>query len=165
MTISHKHDRLTVSRNLDGSRSYCIGCNVETLGVLKRPLTPKAHANTVRRADGEFTAEKPRDLRFFEIVKLRPWNDPYPSGGKKRDAIQPTFTAVQRLRAAQYGYVSVTESIQQNYELIKQILESYGISMTRRQVRAGVERIREESIEEASKVLTDDVPRRNLSVA
>jgi NTE family protein len=71
----------------------------------------------------------------------------------------------QRLRAAQYGYISVTESIQQSYELIKQVLESYGILMTRRQVRQGVERFREEDTEEASKVLTHDVPRRNLSVA
>jgi predicted acylesterase/phospholipase RssA len=71
----------------------------------------------------------------------------------------------QRLRAAQYGYISVTESIQQNYELIKQILESYGILMTQRQVRQGVERFREEDTEEASRVLTHDVPRRNLSVA
>lgn len=71
----------------------------------------------------------------------------------------------QRLHAAQYGYISVTESIQQNYDLIKQVLETYGISMTRKQVRAGVESIREDNEEEASKVLLRDVPRRNLSVA
>ena len=71
----------------------------------------------------------------------------------------------QRLRAAQYGYISVTESITQNYELIQQILESYGILMTRRQVREGVERFREEDTKETSRVLTRDVPRRNLSVA
>lgn len=70
-----------------------------------------------------------------------------------------------RLRAAQYGYISVTESITQSYELIKQILDSYGILMTRRQVREGIERFREEDTEEASRVLTHDVPRRNLSVA
>jgi NTE family protein len=69
------------------------------------------------------------------------------------------------LRAAQYGYISVTESITQNYELVKQILDSYGISMTRRQVREGIERFREDDTEEASRVLTHDVPRRNLSVA
>lgn len=87
---------------------------------------------------------KESDVHFFRLNALAYW---------------------QRLRAAQYGYISVTESIQQNYELIKQILESYGILMTRRQVREGVERFREEDIEEASKVLTHDVPRRNLSVA
>ncbi|MFI5366676.1 MAG: patatin-like phospholipase family protein [Candidatus Binatia bacterium] len=71
----------------------------------------------------------------------------------------------QRLHAAQYGYISVTESIQQNYDLIKQVLETYGILMTRKQVRAGVESIREDNEDEASKVLLRDVPRRNLSVA
>jgi len=71
----------------------------------------------------------------------------------------------QRLPAAQYGYISVTESIQQNYDLIKQILESYGILMTRKQVRAGLESLRDDDEEEASKVLLRDVPRRNLSVA
>jgi NTE family protein len=87
---------------------------------------------------------KESDIRFFRLNALAYW---------------------QRLRAAQYGYISVTESIRQNYELIKQILESYGILMTRRQVREGVERFREEDTEEASRVLTHDVPRRNLSVA
>jgi NTE family protein len=71
----------------------------------------------------------------------------------------------QRLPAAQYGYISVTESIQQNYDLIKQILEVYGILMTRTQVRAGIESLRDDNEEEASKVLLRDVPRRNLSVA
>jgi hypothetical protein len=32
-------------------------------------------------------------------------------------------------------------------------------------VRAGVERLRDEDSEEASKVLTDDVPSRNLRIA
>ncbi len=87
---------------------------------------------------------KESDVHFFRLNALAYW---------------------QRLRAAQYGYISVTESIQQNYELIKQILESYGILMTRRQVREGVERFREEDTEKTSRVLTNDVPRRNLSVA
>jgi hypothetical protein len=37
--------------------------------------------------------------------------------------------------------------------------------MTRRQVREGLERFREEDTGEAARVLTEDVPRRNLSVA
>jgi len=52
---------------------------------------------------------KETDAHFFQLSAMSYW---------------------QRMRAAQYGYVSVTESIQQNYELIKQILESYGILMT-----------------------------------
>jgi predicted acylesterase/phospholipase RssA len=87
---------------------------------------------------------KESDVHFFQLNALAYW---------------------QRLRAAQYGYISVTESITQNYELIRQIMESYGILMTRRQVREGVERFREEDSEETSRVLTHDVPRRNLSVA
>ena len=87
---------------------------------------------------------KETDVHFFELSTMAYW---------------------QRLRAAQYGYISVTESIQQNYELIKQILDSYGILMTRRQVRAGVERIREDDGEQASEVLTNDIPRRDLNVA
>ncbi len=71
----------------------------------------------------------------------------------------------QRLDAAQHGYISVTESIQQNYDLIKQLFESYGLTMTRKEVRAGIERLREDDEESASDVLLRDVPRRNLSVA
>jgi len=87
---------------------------------------------------------KETDIRFFELNALSHW---------------------QRLRAAKYGYISVTESVTQNYDLIKQILENYGILMTRRQVREGLERFREEDTGEAARVLTEDVPRRNLSVA
>ncbi len=95
------------------------------------------------RGDIVVIEPKETDRHFFQLSAMSYW---------------------QRLRAGQYGYISVTESIQQNYDLIKQILESYGILMTRRQVRAGVERIREES-DDAAGVLTNDVPSRNLSVA
>ncbi len=71
----------------------------------------------------------------------------------------------QRLDAAQHGYISVTESIQQNYDLIKQLFESYGVTMTRKEVRAGIERLRDDDDDSASDVLLRDVPRRNLSVA
>ncbi len=96
------------------------------------------------RGDIVVIEPKETDLHFFQLNALAYW---------------------QRIRAAHLGYISVNESIQHNYDLIKQILESYGILLTRRQVRAGVERIREESTEEASSVLTDEVPSRNLSVA
>jgi predicted acylesterase/phospholipase RssA len=96
------------------------------------------------RGDIVVIEPKETDVHFFQLNALAYW---------------------QRLRAGQYGYISVTESIQQNYDLIKQILESYGILMTRKQVRAGLERIRDEDSEEASKVLMRDVPRRHLSVA
>jgi len=87
---------------------------------------------------------KETDIRFFQLNVMSHW---------------------QRLRAAKYGYISVTDSVMRNYDLIKQVLERYGILMTRRQVREGIERFRVEDTGEASQVLTQDVPRRNLSVA
>lgn len=84
------------------------------------------------------------DFHFFELSALAFW---------------------QRVAAANHGYISVSESIEHNYDLIKQILASYGILMTRKQVRAGVERIREAGEEEASEVLTEESPRRRLHVA
>jgi NTE family protein len=96
------------------------------------------------RGDIVVVEPKETDRHFFQLSAMAYW---------------------QRLTAAQYGYVSVTESIEQNYDLIKHILESYGVSMTRREARAGVERIREEDPQEVSDVLMRDVPRRNLSVA
>jgi predicted acylesterase/phospholipase RssA len=96
------------------------------------------------RGDIVVIEPKETDKHFFQLNALAYW---------------------QRIRAAQFGYISVIESIQDNYDLIKQILESYGIAMTRRQVRASVERIREEDIEESADVLTQEVPTRALSVA
>jgi NTE family protein len=95
---------------------------------------------------GDILVIEPRetDSRFFELNAMSHW---------------------QRLRAAKYGYISVTDSVMRNYDLIKQILEKYDILMTRRQVREGVECFREEDTGEAARVLTQEVPRRNLSVA
>lgn len=95
---------------------------------------------------GDIVVIEPRetDYHFFELSALAFW---------------------QRVAAANHGYISVSQSIEQNYDLMKQILASYGISMTRKQVRAGVERIREAGEEEASDVLTEESPRRNLHVA
>ncbi len=96
------------------------------------------------RGDIVVIEPKETDRHFFQLSAMAYW---------------------QRLTAAQYGYVSVTESIQQNYDLIKQILETYGVSMTRKEVRAGLEQLREDAEDGAEKVLLRDVPRRNLSVA
>jgi len=96
---------------------------------------------------GDIIVIEPRetDLHLFQMNPLAYW---------------------ERLRAAQLGYISVTESIEQHYELIKPILESYGITMTRREVRHGVEKIKaEEDLTEGTEVLTREVPRRRLSVA
>jgi NTE family protein len=68
-------------------------------------------------------------------------------------------------RAGRYGYTSVTHSIDTHYDLIKQILQSYGILMTRREVREGLERMNRGSFGETAEVLLRDVPRRKLDVA
>lgn len=97
------------------------------------------------RGDIVVIEPKENDTHFFEMNALAYW---------------------QRIQAAEHGYLSVADSIQDNFELIKQILESYGIAMTRRQVQAGAERMREDDdLEKAASVLTRDVPRRDLSVA
>lgn len=96
--------------------------------------------------EGDIVVIEPKetDVHFFQTNPINYW---------------------ERIRAAQYGYLSVTESIEHNYDLIKQILETYGIAMTRKQVRVGVERIREASAGDADAVLSREVPPRSLSVA
>ncbi|HSQ00071.1 MAG TPA: hypothetical protein VL049_22840, partial [Candidatus Dormibacteraeota bacterium] len=71
----------------------------------------------------------------------------------------------ERLRAAQLGYVSVTESIERQYELVKSVLERYGLTITRREVRESVDRIRDENVADATDALTREVPKRRLRVA
>jgi len=69
-------------------------------------------------------------------------------------------------KAGRHGYVSVTQSIETHYEIFKQVLQSYGILMTRREVREGLEQMRRfSSTEESSDVLMREVPRRDLDVA
>jgi len=87
---------------------------------------------------------KEDDTRFFQMNALAYW---------------------QRIEAAEFGYLSVVDSIQANFDLIRRILERYGITMTRRQAQEGAERIREDDVAAAATVLTRDLPRRKLNVA
>ena len=87
---------------------------------------------------------KETDWRFFQLNALAYW---------------------QRIRAAKYGYLSAIESISEHYDLMREILESYGISMTRRRVQTNLERFRENDPEVTSEVLTNDVAARDLSAA
>ncbi len=96
------------------------------------------------RGDVIVIEPKESDFRFFQLNALAYW---------------------ERLRAAQYGYASVSESIESNYELIKAVLERYGLTVTRREVRHSMSAMRDEDIEEATQALTREVPRRRLSVA
>ncbi|HZP42975.1 MAG TPA: patatin-like phospholipase family protein [Candidatus Binatia bacterium] len=68
--------------------------------------------------------------------------------------------------AGAHGYLSVTESIEAHYELIRQILQSYGVLMTRKEVREGLERLLRTGTSDApDDVLLREVPKRNLHVA
>lgn len=87
---------------------------------------------------------KESDVHFFNLNVLNYW---------------------ERLRAAQMGYASVSESIESNYDLVKSILERYGLTMTRREVRQSMDKIREENVVGATEALTREVPRRRLRVA
>jgi predicted acylesterase/phospholipase RssA len=85
------------------------------------------------------------DLTFFKMAPLNLW------AGRSAGA---------------HGYLSVTQSIETHYELIRQILQSYGVLMTRREVREGLERLlRTEPTEAPDDVLLREVPRRDLHVA
>jgi len=87
---------------------------------------------------------KESDVHFFQLNVLSYW---------------------ERLKAAQIGYASVTESIERNYDLVKAILERYGLTMTRREVRQSMGKIRDEGLLEGTEALTREVPRRRLRVA
>jgi len=87
---------------------------------------------------------KETDVHFFQLSALSYW---------------------ERLRAAQLGYASVSESIEHNYDLVRSIVERYGLTMTRREVRQSMDKIREESVAGATEALTREVPRRRLRVA
>ncbi|MGH7788988.1 MAG: patatin-like phospholipase family protein [Candidatus Binatia bacterium] len=87
---------------------------------------------------------KETDAHFFQLNALAYW---------------------ERLRAAQFGYASVSESIETNYELVKSILERYGLAMTRREVRHSMDKMREDDVVEATEALTREVPKRRLRVA
>jgi uncharacterized protein YjiS (DUF1127 family) len=72
----------------------------------------------------------------------------------------------ERRWAAEHGYLSVTQSIERQYDRIRQILESYGIQMTRRETREKLAQIKDATLKDASaSPLLDDVPRRNVTVA
>ena len=68
--------------------------------------------------------------------------------------------------AGAHGYLSVTETVESHYDLIRQILQSYGVQMTRKEVREGLERLlTSEKGESPDDVLLRDIPKRNLHVA
>jgi predicted acylesterase/phospholipase RssA len=72
----------------------------------------------------------------------------------------------ERRVAAEHGYLSVTQSIERQFDRVRQILESYGIQLTRRETRERLEQIRASKVQPSrSSFLSQDVPRKNVTVA
>ena len=85
------------------------------------------------------------DLAFFKMAPLNLWAS---------------------RSAGAHGYLSVTETVESHYELIRQILQSYGVQMTRKEVREGLERLLTSDADgDARRSALRDVPKRNLHVA
>src|SRR3989442_6647028 len=68
------------------------------------------------------------DLSFFRMNPLAFW---------------------ERRLAAEHGYVSVTQSIERQFERVRQILESYGIQLTRRETRERLEQIKAPKVQQS----------------
>jgi predicted acylesterase/phospholipase RssA len=84
------------------------------------------------------------DLLFFKMAPLNIW------AGRNAGA---------------HGYLSVTQLIESHYELLRAILQSYGIQLTRKEVREGLERLLTTDRESPDDVLLREIPRRDLHVA
>ena len=109
------------------------------LGIQQYQDDPNFQGDIILLEPGE------TDLAFFKMAPLNLW------AGRSAGA---------------HGYLSVTQAIEAHYELIRQILQSYGVLMTRKEVREGLERLlRTEPTEGPEDVLLRDVPKRNLHVA
>jgi predicted acylesterase/phospholipase RssA len=109
------------------------------LGIQQYQDDPNFEGDIILLEPGE------SDLAFFKMAPLNLW------AGRSAGA---------------HGYLSVTQAIEAHYELIRQIVQSYGVLMTRKEVREGLERLlRTQPSEGPEDVLLRDVPKRNLHVA
>jgi predicted acylesterase/phospholipase RssA len=109
------------------------------LGLRQYQEDPNFHGDIILIEPAE------RDVEFFKMTPVNFWKGQM---------------------AGQHGYISVTQSIENHYDVIRQVLQNYGILMTRKDVREGLERMRRaRDLEEADEVLLRDVPRRDLHVA
>ena len=64
------------------------------------------------------------------------WNDPFTIYGQASEAHR------RDQPSGGHGYESVTQSIEIHYDMIRRIMESYGILMTRKTVSEGMQRMR-----------------------
>jgi len=109
------------------------------LGLLEYQEDPSFHGDII------LIEPTDTDLAFFRMTPINLWKGE---------------------RAAQHGYLSVTQSIENHYDIIKQILQSYGILMTRKDVRDRIEQMRQApNVDKAGEVLVREVPKRDLQVA
>jgi predicted acylesterase/phospholipase RssA len=67
----------------------------------------------------------------------------------------------ERRRAAEHSYVTVTSSIENHYDAMQRILDRYGLVMTRRKIREGVERIRKSPLR--GDTLVREIPKMNAA--
>ena len=109
------------------------------LGIQQYQDDPSFQGDIILLEPGE------TDLAFFKMAPLNLW------AGRNAGA---------------HGYLSVTQAIEAHYEMIRQILQTYGVLMTRKEVREGLERLlRNEPSEGPEDPLLRDVPKRELRVA
>src|SRR6267378_1716087 len=109
------------------------------LGIQQYQDDPSFQGDIILLEPGE------TDLAFFKMAPLNLW------AGRSAGA---------------HGYLSVTQAIEAHYEMIRQILQTYGVLMTRKEVREGLERLlRNEPSDGPEDVLLRDVPKRNLHLA
>ena len=110
-----------------------------------------ASERTEERTVHRLGQEKAVDLfhlrRRFSL--LRPLVDAEYGSASFVAVTQPAELELRR-RAAEHGYFSVSQSIERQFERIRQILESYGIQITRRETRERLAQIRRSVAEEVS---------------
>ncbi len=94
---------------------------------------------------GDIIVIEPRDTdsNFFELNALAYW---------------------ERMRAARLGYLSVSDSIARNYDLVRSILARYDLTTTRRNVNNSIKKMSVDS-PEVVETLTREFPPRRLRVA
>ena len=109
------------------------------LGIQQYQDDPSFQGDIILLEPGE------TDLAFFKMAPLNLW------AGRSAGA---------------HGYLSVTQAIEAHYEMIRQILQTYGVLMSRKEVREGLERLlHNEPSDGPEDVLLRDVPKRELRVA
>ncbi len=109
------------------------------LGIRQYQDDPNFHGDIILIEPAE------TDLAFFQMAPLNLW------AGHSAGA---------------HGYLSVSETVESHYDLIRQILQSCGVQMTRKEVREGLERLMTSDPSQApDDVLLREVPKRNLQVA